>query len=260
MKRGTPRHPKLMALSDELRCGRPTAVGYVELLWHFTAEFAPRGDVGKFADKAIEAALDWRRSNGKLVAALVKTGLLDEDPAHRLLVHDWKDHADDAVRKKLVRAGLTFAIASKETGETTAENVGNPAGQNPPALARALPEPEPKPEGAPRPEARERVSFPIGGNGALPGWNEFNTEYPPRRLDGEPALRAFVARQDETAAILAGLRVALKSQQWADADGKYVPKASRFISEGIYKDLGRFTRKASSGPRVLTNEEIFRKV
>jgi hypothetical protein len=52
----------------------------------------------------------------------------------------------------------------------------------------------------------------------------------------------------------------VKSQEWANAGGKYVPNASRFISDGIYKDLGRFTRKADSGPRVLTDAEIFRKV
>ena len=59
MKRGTPDHPKVYELCELLKCDRPTAIGYLELLWHFAAKYAPQGDIGKYSDERIEAALDW---------------------------------------------------------------------------------------------------------------------------------------------------------------------------------------------------------
>ncbi len=72
-------------------------------------------------------------------------------------------------------------------------------------------------------------------------WAEFKELYPAHRLDEEPACRAFLSRDDEADAILAGLRLAAASKEWAESDGKYVPLASKFIFDGKYKDLARFT-------------------
>lgn len=108
MKRGTPRHPKVRDLCDQLGCNLALAVGYLELLWHFTAEFAPQGDIGRYSDKRIEGALDWHRSTGGLVRALVTSGWVDPHPDLRLTIHDWHEHCDDSVRKRLLRANLSF--------------------------------------------------------------------------------------------------------------------------------------------------------
>src|SRR5205823_5688049 len=96
------------------------AVGYLELLWHFTAKYAPQGDVGRFSDARIEAALDWSGKPGKLVGALVTAQWLDRHPKWRLLVHDWRDHADDATRKRLARSNLQLlSLAGELTGQDT---------------------------------------------------------------------------------------------------------------------------------------------
>ena len=77
MKRGTPRNPKVLHLANLLKVKIPTAVGYLELLWHFTAEFTPQGDIGKYDDKWIEAALYWGGKEGRLIEALVQSRWLD---------------------------------------------------------------------------------------------------------------------------------------------------------------------------------------
>ena len=46
MKRGAPAHPKLAKLAKLLGIRKREAVGIVELLHHFTDEYAWRGDVG----------------------------------------------------------------------------------------------------------------------------------------------------------------------------------------------------------------------
>lgn len=146
MKRGTPRHPKVSHLCELLRVKTPAALGHLELLFHFTSEFAPQGDIGKFEDARIAAALCWPGRPGDLVAALLQSRWIDHHPEVRLVVHDWHDHCDDAVRKRLNRAGLPFlSFAAKVTGHRqTSADIGSlplPLPLPEPSLARAKPAP-----------------------------------------------------------------------------------------------------------------------
>ncbi len=115
MKRGTPRHPKMRHLCELLAVPLYSAVGILELLWHFTAEFSPRGDIGRHSDIAISNACGWRGKPDKLITALVQSGWINEDGEHRLVIHDWNQHADDATRKRLVRMNENFVDAADPT-------------------------------------------------------------------------------------------------------------------------------------------------
>jgi hypothetical protein len=146
MKRGTPRHPKLIHLRQLLKTGIAPAVGHLELLWHFTAEFAPRGDVGRFPDERIEAALHWQGKAGRLLWALAESGWLDHHPGCRLCVHDWAEHADDAVKKRLARSGLQFVqVNRKVTGQRRDTDKKTPDKVRSYRDCGSLPEPEPVP-------------------------------------------------------------------------------------------------------------------
>lgn len=109
MKRGTPRHPKLLHLSELLNLPEYAAAGLLEMMWHFTAEFALDGAIGKHSDGAIAKALCWDRASTELVEALVCSGWLDRCECHRLRVHDWKDHADQTVQRVLAKRNQEFA-------------------------------------------------------------------------------------------------------------------------------------------------------
>ncbi len=109
MKRATPQHYKVGRLMRELEIPRYSAVGILESLWHFAAQYAPRGNIGRCTDEEIADAIGWLGEAGTLVDALVTCGWLDRDKEHRLLVHDWHDHADYAVRKYLKAHKLEFA-------------------------------------------------------------------------------------------------------------------------------------------------------
>ncbi len=128
MKRNTPRHPKMLRLADELGIPLPYAVGIMEMLWQFTADFAPAGDIGKFDDTRIAAAVGWPKKPAVLIAALIEcrwvdvdhldetlTGL-DETLTRKLVVHDWSEHADRGVCQKLKNAGQSFYKVSGKTG------------------------------------------------------------------------------------------------------------------------------------------------
>jgi len=166
MKRGTPDHPKTLALMRRLACSRFEAIGILETLWHWTARFAPRGDIGRWSDMEIEAGLGWSSAPGSpmLITALVECRWLDQDHTHRLIVHDWAQHADEATKKSLSRAGLQFVAPTADIVQTPSDPQADNGGQRLPAvakpsLARALPSlaaPEPLPADTP----------PAGGNGA----------------------------------------------------------------------------------------------
>jgi hypothetical protein len=122
MKRETFRHPKILDLSSRLQCTRPEAIGYLTLLWDFTAEYAIQGDIGKHADGAIARACDYQGDPEKFIQALVDARWLDIDPDHRLLIHDWSEHCERWVKLKIQKIGKTFILSfAKRSIEASTE-------------------------------------------------------------------------------------------------------------------------------------------
>lgn len=110
MLRGTLEHPKFLDLQAHLDRDKWQVLGLLETLVHFVARYCPDGDVGKYPNKAIARAIEWRDDPDDLIRALVETRWLDADvPGCRLYVHDWHEHADDAVHNFLARRIRLFA-------------------------------------------------------------------------------------------------------------------------------------------------------
>lgn len=113
MKPKTPELLKFKRLSRRLNEGVRGTVGLLEMLWVGTAKNAPEGNVGRFSNEEIAVMCDWEGDADALVDALVETRWLDRCETHRLLVHDWSEHAPDYIRGNLKRWGRDFAIASR---------------------------------------------------------------------------------------------------------------------------------------------------
>jgi hypothetical protein len=137
MKRTAMQHTKLKRLVRVLQIPQYAAVGILESLWHLTAREALMGNIGKLTNEDIAAWIDWEGDADSLVAALVSSGWIDEDSTHRLVIHDWLEHADDTTKKAISRH-------SPEIGG----NVQTPPDKPP------LPKPLPKPEPVPKPDAK----------------------------------------------------------------------------------------------------------
>jgi hypothetical protein len=110
MKRGTPAHPKTIDLSERLDIPVYAAVGLLEMLWHYVGDYTPQGNVGKVSDRVIARAVQWDKEPSLLIDALVESKWLDRSEQYRLIVHDWDQHAEELVRKRLSRmdGGLEF--------------------------------------------------------------------------------------------------------------------------------------------------------
>lgn len=143
VKRGTPDHPKTKRLARILGLEDWGPVGILEKLWHFTAKHAIRGDIGKWSDDEIADAVGWRGDTALLLNALIDSGWLDRSERHRLIVHDWHDHADESVRKTIKNRRETFAAIGDQS-RGFPEKSGNflETSRN----GRPQPEPEPEPE------------------------------------------------------------------------------------------------------------------
>ena len=109
MKREAVHSTKMKKLCRLLDATLYVAVGILELLWHLTAREAPRGDIGKLSNEDIALSLDYRDDADKLITTLIECHWLDESFEHRLIVHDWHIHSDDAVDSRLARAVLRYA-------------------------------------------------------------------------------------------------------------------------------------------------------
>lgn len=110
MKRNAPTNPKVGMLADMLGIRRYEAVGILELLWHFTAQYAPRGDIGRRTDAQIAAFIGWSNEDvGRLINCLVECNWLDRNPEFRLLVHDWHEHSDGTCDLYLWRTEQNYA-------------------------------------------------------------------------------------------------------------------------------------------------------
>ncbi len=147
MKRGTIDNPKTARLAAALGLETWGAVGILESLWHFAARHAIRGDVGRWTDEDIANAIGWKGDSAVLIEALVKSRWLDKSKKHRLLVHDWHDHADQSVSKTLRNRSETF-LTFPEKSRNGKPQPGPGPGPEP------LPEPGPGPEplGGPCPD------------------------------------------------------------------------------------------------------------
>ena len=158
--------PKLKRLKRRLQIPQYAAVGLLESLWHMTATQAQRGDIGKWDDADIASQIEWEGDEGELIAAFVECGWLDEHPEHRLVVHDWHQHADTTVKRSpQVRdkgfASDSPAADSSPTGKTSNSDVKDDtshatdsrlACESHASDLRVTLQPEPEPEPVPEPE------------------------------------------------------------------------------------------------------------
>lgn len=109
-KRGALDHPKTLKLAAILGVEQAHALGLLEALWHFTIQYAPQGDIGKFTNAVIANGCRTQIAPDVLIDAFLCANCVEEhaDRDIRLLVHDWHIHADRTLRQNLKYNNLEF--------------------------------------------------------------------------------------------------------------------------------------------------------
>lgn len=133
-------HPKFARLRSRLGLPRYATLGVLEAMWHFCGRFTPRGNIGKYTDEDIEAWVEWAGEPGALIKALVDCRWIDRNDEHRLVVHDWHIHADDAAKLAVKRSGLELVVP------TVSGHCRDTVGETPTESGLPVPVPEPEKE------------------------------------------------------------------------------------------------------------------
>lgn len=107
-KRGVGDHPKTLELAEQLGIPVCYAVGVLELFWHWVAKQKPHGDLTEVKPAAIAHGIRFPGTGIELVDALVVAGFIDRT-GDRVMVHDWSEHADNAVHAYLKKRKERFA-------------------------------------------------------------------------------------------------------------------------------------------------------
>jgi len=276
MKHGTIDHPKMGRLMSRLKIPRNHAAGILEHLWHWAGRYAPQGDVGKYTDAQIEQEVAPEIKSG-LVNALIEAKWVDRAPLpYRLIVHGWKEHADQRVRKWLARNELGWAedLVDDADGTRTkhgqnTDNVRIMSGQCPDGVrtesgqcpdgvrphARAT-EPEPEPE--PEPEDG-RAHYPD----SFARWISAMASVPGHKKIKSPKERAVAERcWMEAQALAKNLPKDVVDQTWNEFMRKSLEEAYArpcstwitFLRNGAPKEQpgGRFEQRPMTGAREVT--------
>lgn len=250
-KRGALEHPKTMELAALLGIDECFALGILEALWHHVARYFPSGDVTPAKPALLARSLRYSGDGAALWAALIEAGFLEER-AGWCIVHDWSEHADDAVHMGLARKGLLFAdgtkprytrLSVKEREEAerlyaqrAQENAQRAHSEEPcahtvrtalPSPALAMPCTKDPPYTPPTAEPdRPAPAAPVRGRVVPAGWEAhwetFLAVYPKRDgdrrvKDGREHYRRLLATGTDPALILAGVRA---YREWADHTDK----------------------------------------
>lgn len=228
MKKAGLTHPKLLDLASRLRIPRLHAAGILDALWAWTGDFAPRGDVGRFPDGSIAGACDWTGDATSFVGALVASRWLDRHPAHRLIVHDWKDHIPRWVLANLKRNGQTAVSTTVETtvGTVVATTVATPLLSSP-ILSSPL---QSETIGTPRrvPVSAGRRTYPPG---FIRAWNSY--PHHPSRKRKAAALVAWkrCSLESSAEAVVAWIEAQKRTADWTREGGTYVPAMGVWLSK-----------------------------
>lgn len=237
MKRGTPEHPKTIDLANRLNVPRYVAVGILESLWHFTSEFAPQGNIGKFTDAAIAGHIHWEKTCKELVTSLIEAKWVDKCAKHRLIIHDWNEHADQTVKRWLEKRGLQFLQPEQVTrvrnggshASTKLAHASTEKADPPPQAGLPKPLPLPKPEPLPEPT-------PFGG--VLQTRPTVTRSTPEWQRDEQFA--EFADAYQKTGAALIDEDFA-NAFQWCWKNLDFEQKTQRIVALGEYIKRGAFS-------------------
>ncbi len=108
-------------ISDSFVSVEVISVGILERLWHATIRSAPKGDIGSLENEDIAEMVGWFRDADELIEILVDCGWLDTSDEHRLVVHDWHEHAPRFVKGNVARHKAEFASLKPSQGSSLKE-------------------------------------------------------------------------------------------------------------------------------------------
>jgi hypothetical protein len=108
------RHPKTLRLAGLLKINKAQAIGHLHLLWWWTLDYAPHGDLSAFTSYEIGAAAEWSGDADGFLKALQEIGWLDG-----MNIHDWADYAGKLIEERTRDKERKRAARQRDRRETS---------------------------------------------------------------------------------------------------------------------------------------------
>lgn len=96
-------HPKVARLASLLNISKPAVIGHLHLLWWWSLDYAPDGNLSNFSLEEIQDAMLFEKkivARINILETLIKSGFIDNN----LVIHDWFEYAGDLLEKKAKHA------------------------------------------------------------------------------------------------------------------------------------------------------------
>lgn len=220
------RHPKLKRFARGLGISEPTAIGHLFLLWSWAMDYAQDGDLSRFGDDDIAAAMQWGGEPAAMIEALLSCGILgygflESDGNGNLCLHNWDEHCGARFRQRIQGAERIRRHREKQarnadvTRYTCVSNAnvtrgeerrgeekrGDPPPTPPGGVREGVESPAPKSPEAGQPETSLPAERPQESGGARPNTDGKEAEPPaafavfwaayPRKVQKQTALKAW---------------------------------------------------------------------
>lgn len=134
-----PTHRKIMKLRRILKIKTPQAVGHVAMLWLWSIDNAPDGDLSKVDVEDIAEACEWSRNAATFVDAMKEAGLIDAD----MKLHDWDEYTGGLMEKREDRRKKDRERQARYRAKKAAQRAAQKGHGTPPALPPPPDPPEP---------------------------------------------------------------------------------------------------------------------
>ena len=250
MKRAAPNHPKMKTLAAALGIPLAHANGIMERLWHWAAQFSPQGDIGRWSNETIAEELTWDvKDANHIVGALITSNWCDPHDTHRIVLHDWYEHAEDSIHMYLARKGLLFAtgevprmnrLSEKERTSLIKKHYNSKICAHKKRTKSAQKAHNVRTALCLMPYANASYNTPLDPPvGGVNGFDRFWSVYP-RKVDKQTAYRAWgKIKPDETLtmAIIASVEAHKATRQWQRDDGEAIPYPATYLNKRRWQDV-----------------------
>ena len=231
MKTGTLDKMKFMVLKKLLGLPKYHVIGLLEGLWYLTATNAPDGAIGKFSDIEIAAWLEWEGEPEILVEAFIKAGFLDRCSEHRLVIHDWEDHAPQHVKGNIAKHNKSFAKAKNEEAPSDIPIGISQGGSLGNLLDTVLETPS-------KPNLTKPIKTLAQKSLRGEAFEKFWKAYPKKKSkgDAEKAFAKINPNEQLLATMIATIERAKTSDDWRKDDGQYIPFPATWLRDRRWED------------------------
>jgi hypothetical protein len=104
-------HPKTRRLAKALGTTERDSIGLLHMLWHWAVKYAPDGDLSRFDDDEIAAAVEWEGDATLVLAALKAARFIDVNSQ----IHDWDEYTGKLIERREANAErMRLARANRE--------------------------------------------------------------------------------------------------------------------------------------------------